>query len=362
MRKHALLLAMTATATMTSLSARALAEVDADHAGELPALAPEQAAAAEPVAEPEPVAISAQAHGRTVCLAGDHYGISADSARTAFGIVCDSLRRAGAPVAGIAASQSEGLAAYRMELQRLDKTVILRVTYENPVGIPRDSRSLTLSNLDELLVGADRIATALVSGKSVEETATVASLVGTEVRDYKKKSGETFWGAGLYGLAVPAVGVYAAAGIEIPVFYETPSMAVGGSIRFSATGGPDSEEQRATFGAVSLGGRGFFGEGDITPYLGGGVAFGWIDLMEETGSDHFSGSGNGFGAFAEGGVEMLRLHKSRFLVGARVDVPFFFAKQTTYSSSYSGSGGYSTTKDTSRRYAIPVSLNVTFML
>lgn len=365
MRKSTFLLAIAATVTLTTLSPRVWAESDAAEPSELPALGVAEAADVESEAAPETVPVSVTAQDAplyAVCLAGDHSGVANAQARTAFGIVCDALRRAGAPVGGMVEGPVEATTAYRIDLQRLDRVVILRVTHENPIGTPRDSRSLNLSNLDEVLVGADRVAEALVSGKAIEETATVDSLVGNETRKYKKKSGETFWGLGLFGLAVPAVGVYAGAGIELPVFYETPSLAVGGSVRFSVTGGPDDYETRATYGAVSLGARGFLGEGDIAPYLGGGIAFGWLDLGEGSGMDAFHGSGEGFAAFAEAGVEMLRLHRSRFLIGARVDVPFFSAKQTVYSSARSAPGSFSMTEETTRRYAIPVSLNATFML
>lgn len=293
-----------------------------------------------------------------VCLPGDHTGVSDDSATTAFGVVCDALRRAGAQVTRIDPSPAKRDSAYRIDLQRLEQVVLLRITYESPLGVARDSRTLSLNGVDEVLVGADRIAVALLEGKPVEETAKVDTLVGTETRNYQKKAGETYFGAGILGLAVPSVGVYTGAGIELPGFYETPSFAVGGALRVTVTGGDD--DKRATFGSLSAGGRAFLMEGDVTPYIGGGFAFGWLSLSEESGPGRqFNGSAEGFGAFGEAGVEMLRLHRTRFLIGVRVDAPFFTAKETTYIPWTSSSSGELV--ETRRRYAMPITLNVTFL-
>lgn len=341
MRYPASFFAVSAVLALATTSWRAQAQVEEESDDSLPGLEGEA-----------PVVGST-----TVCLPGDHAGVSDASATTAFGVICDALRRAGAPVSGINPSPSKSDAVYRMDLQRLEQVVLLRVTYESPLGVARDSRTLTLNGVDEVLLGADRVAVALVEGKAIEDTAKVDTLVGTETRSYRKRGGETYFGAGILGLAVPAVGAYTGAGIELPAFYETPSFAVGGALRVSLTGGDD--EKRATFGSLSAGGRAFLTDGDISPYVGGGFAFGWIHLVEGDGSMRgFDGSAEGFGAFGEAGVEMLRLHKTRFLIGARVDLPFYAAKQTAYGS-WSASGGQST--ETSRRYAIPITLNVTFL-
>src|SRR5690606_21210973 len=132
------------------------------------------------------------------------------------------------PVAAVHTAPGQASAAYRIDLQRLDRVIILRVTYKAPIGTPRDSRSLTLNGLDEVLVAADRVAQALVHGKPIEETATVDTLVGMETRKAQKKSGEAFWGVGLFGMAVPAFDVYSAGGMELPVWYETTYLGVGG--------------------------------------------------------------------------------------------------------------------------------------
>lgn len=359
MRNYALSLAITTAAALTSLSQSALAQPDADAEPAAPAeveMAAEASEGAETTATPR----APRPALPTICLAGDHSGVKDESARTAFGVVCDSLRRAGAPVNGVSETPGDATAAYRIELQRLDQVVILRITYEEPIGYARDSRTVSLNGIDEVLVGADRVTTALVQGKSLEETATVNTLVGTETRDYKKKAGETYWGLGLMGQAIPAAGVYAGAGLEVPVFYETPQLAFGGSLRVSVTGGSETSKNRATYGSFAFGARGFLGGGDISPYLGGGLGFGWMDLQQQKGSSHFRGEGEGFGAYVEGGVEMLRLHKTRFLISLRADVPFFATTQTSDPVFDSTTRTYSSPEER-QQYAIPLSLNVTFM-
>ncbi len=343
--------ALAAAATVTSLSHQALAQTE--EAGALPELGVEAAHG------PESLRMPREAQGEmTICLAGPHTGLKADAARAAFGVVCDSLRNAGAPVAAVQETPGNATSAFRINLERLDRVIILRVTYESPVGTPVDSRSLNLNGLDEVLLASDRIAQALVQGKPIEETATVDTLVGTETRKYQKKSGEAFWGVGLYGMAVPTLGAYSSGGMELPLWYETPSLGVGGSVRFAFTGGTDDSDTRATFGSLSFGVRGFFNEGDIAPFMGGGLGFDWADYREPSADGNFTlhGKTEGFGAYGEFGVALLRLHKTRFVLGARVDLPFFSTKM----SGVSFANGTATTEEKSR-YAIPVSVNVTFM-
>lgn len=350
MRISAIFWASAASAIVTSMSHHSFAE--ALEGDPLPPLVEPTEAPAQ-LRSPTVAQLEA-----TICLAGDHTGIKAESARAAFGVVCDSLRKAGAPVGALHESFGSATSAYRINLQRLDKVIILRVTYESPVGHPIDSRSLNLNGLDEVLVASDRVAQALVHGKPIEETATVDTLVGTETRKYEKKSGEGYWGFGLYGMAIPALGVYSSGGLEIPAWYETPSIGVGGSIRFALTGGADTAEKRATFGSLSFGIRGFLTDGDIAPYLGAGLGFDWTDMRERTadGSFQMDGETEGFGAYGEVGVALLRLHKTRFLIGARADVPFFSTKMSGFAYS-----PYPAVLEEKSRYVIPISLNVTFM-
>lgn len=353
MKHPAFFWALAASTIVTSVSHRALAQADAGEP--LPPLESQQPQA------PAAPHVPQVAHGdATICLAGDHAGVKGDSARAAFGIVCDALRNAGAPVAAVHETPGPATSAFRISLQRLERVIILRVTYESPVGAPVDSRSLTLNGLDEVLVASDRIAQALMQGKPIEQTATVDTLVGTETRQAKKKTAEAYWGVGLYGSAIPAMDSYAGGGLELPLWYETPSLAVGGSVRFSLSGGADTSDTRATFGSLSFGVRGFLGEGDIAGYFGGGLGFDWTNFEERQGpSSYFSGSSEGFGAHGELGVAFLRLHKTRFFVGARVDAPFFSTKMSGWvpPSADNPSGG----SQTKSVYAMPISLNVTFM-
>lgn len=363
MREHALL-AIAAVAAVTSLSVSALAEID-DEEAPLPLLeggsdADEDAIAPAHLDSSVTDVALAERGPDGVCLAGDHEGIAEGSARTAFGVICDALRKAGAPVAGVTTRADAAANVYRMDVSRLDRKVILRITHESPVGMPRDSRSLTLNHLDEVLIAADRVAEALVHNKSIDETAKVDTLVGDETRQYDKKSGETYFGFGLTGFAIPAAGVYSGAGIELPGFYETPRMALGGSLRVALTGGSESSGKEATFGSLTIGGRYFLTGGDVSPYLGGGMGFDWIRIAQREGASYFEGKSEGFGAFAEAGVEMLRLHRTRFLLGLRVDVPFF-STATDPHGPPSWLSGSQPEYEERTKYAIPITLNATFM-
>lgn len=51
-----------------------------------------------------------------------------------------------------------------------------------------------LNEIEETPFGAQRLVTAVLDGRDVSSTATVANLVGDEIRERRKKDGEHFFG------------------------------------------------------------------------------------------------------------------------------------------------------------------------
>jgi hypothetical protein len=73
---------------------------------------------------------------------------------------------------------------------------------------------------------------------------------------------------------------------------------------------------------------------------------------------HFEGERFGAAPYLEAGVEMLRLHRTRLALVARVDLPVGPVRSPEYS--YYGAGGRSSATEPARtRYVAPTTLGVT---
>ena len=235
---------------------------------------------------------------------------------------------------------------YVVDILPLGRTVILRVSYEAPVGRVQDSRSLTLSGLEETPRAAPRIADAIVNGTALEDTATVDSLVQEETRVYKKKHGEFMWGVGIIGTHVPGLDVPVGPGVLISLYYETPNFAVGSEMRMS---GGVGEDDQFFFYSWGIGGRYFFLDGNWSPYVGGGLAFDGLVFNKTAWEEEVDADGAaGMGAYIDVGFEFLRLYGTRLSAHFRVDLPFF-----DVGSNWFGQGGGAS-------YFVPLSFGVGF--
>ncbi len=281
-----------------------------------------------------------------------HGMIPTSDAMTAAALVCEALRDAGGNVddhpvpAGGATSTAP---AYRIDLRPLGRIVILSVAFEAPRGSTQDTRSLRLASIEEVPIAAPRLADSLLTGKPLSETARVDTLVGQETRAYDKEYGELKLGVGVLGFAVPASDVLGGYGVHGQLYYETARYAVGAELRI---GGSDASSGDASLAGISLGARYFFGDADITPFVGGGMGILWLDFATKhapvTTPTYYDSSyarfeGTGLAAHADFGVEFLRLHDARFDVLLRVDAPLFQLHDGA------GSGSHD-------RYALPISL------
>lgn len=262
-------------------------------------------------------------------MLGASAGFPAPDALTATGLMCEALRQAGANVDDHPVSRAEASAAssaYRVELRRLGNIVILSVAFESPVGTTVASRSLQLARLEEIPVAAPRIAESLITGKPLEGTARVNTLVGQETRPYAKKFGEIKAGLGVLGFGIPATDVVGGYGVYGQLYYEALDYAVGADLRVA---GSDSQSGDAMMSGISLGARYFFNENDITPFIGAGVGVLWLSFRDDDPPppdgyyDAYDFEGAGLAAHFDLGVEFLRLHEVRFDVALRVDAPLY---------------------------------------
>lgn len=317
-----------------------------------------------------PAVASAAATPR--CVVGAHAGVPDSEARVATGMVCDEVRKAGVPV--VDADDDGGDASgdvYRVQLQHFGRTMIVRLSFERDGQVLRAER-LTLAAIDEVPTVAPRLATAVVTGKPLEETAHVDDLSQGETRKYEKKAGETLWGVGLVGFGTLSGGGSVGPGIALSVMYETPTFGAGIGYTFGTTdtGSSGGAREELSQHALHVFGRYFLGRGDVSPYLGAGLGY---TALESNYSDYGSSGnystytyrrldGNGFGAFASVGLEMLRLHKVRLGIEARVDVPFYSLRgESSSGGGYATDGSYTQPTVTQEsRWVMPVSLVATF--
>jgi hypothetical protein len=312
------------------------------------------AAQPEPPALPAPAAGAASFVPAALCLLGSSEGLPPADAMTAAALVCEALREQGAHVEVqplLDAPQSGAGSAYRIDLRPLGSIVLLHVAYESPIGVVHSARSLQLAHLEEVPVAAPRMAESLLTGKPLDQTAKINSLVGQETRQYQKQYGELKFGVGIFGFGVPSSDVLGGYGVHGQLYYETETYAVGGELRL---GGSASGSGNASFDGVSLGARYFLNQHDITPFIGGGAGVLWLSYAEKAplsayslGTSSYDGryelSGSGLALHADFGVELLRLHDSRFDILLRADLPLFMVKGSDSTGSYS-------------HYALPLSL------
>ncbi len=257
------------------------------------AAAPSIAIAAPPVPVAPPPAPSG-------CSLGDHGGIGEADAATATRIVCSELANAGA----------RADEPYRVDLSRLGESVILSVS------LGSSSRTLRLAKIEEVPVAAPRLAEALVHGKSLASTEKVDNLVGDETRTYQKRAGEFRFGLGVLGTQIASAPAAIDPGLVLQLLYEMPHFAVGVDMRGSgsATNGPSDN----AYFALGPTARYFFMDGDVTPYLGGGIAFSTLSVKPR---GMMGARATGISPFVEFGVEALRLHRARVSLGIRIDLP-----------------------------------------
>jgi hypothetical protein len=261
----------------------------------------------------------------SACIAGELPGAPISDAHTAAALVCEALRARGANVSAQPVIEGDALAAghasaFRVEVRPLGRVVILQVGYESPIRTRLKSQSLQLRGIEEVTVAAPRMADALLRGTDVRESAQVDNLVGQETRSYAKQYGEMSFGIGLIGLALPSE-TWAGYGAYGRIHYEARRYAIGADLRIA---GSDRSEHDIVMTGISLGGRYFLSDGDVTGFVGGGAGILWLSLedVSSTGTSQQL-RGSGLAGFGEVGVEFLRLHETRFDILLRLEAPGF---------------------------------------
>lgn len=282
-------------------------------------LAPITAAAQEPAGpgetvppQPSQVVVGgagARSAPTSQCLHGYTGGIPEADARTSVTLVCTEIARIG-PAPDM---------TYRVAIGKLGSVYILSLTAERPAGVVHDSRQVQLSSIEEVPVAAPRLAESLLRGTTLQQTQKVDNVVGAEARLPKKQTGTVRGGIGVFGM-LPPLGEAGtpAAGMSLPLMYETTSAAVGVDLRL-ASGGPSG--MRIAMFSTSLGGRYYLSDTAVSPFVGGGLGLTYLKLRSD--ASRFNGDKTGIGAYAEVGLEVLRTHKSQLAIKLGIDLPFY---------------------------------------
>jgi hypothetical protein len=263
--------------------------------------------------------------------------------------VCDEIRAQGVALVSAGTPSAN---AYRVHFDRLGSQLVVRITFEAPLGTVKRSRRITVNGAEQVPVIAPRIARAIVLDQSLESTQQVDNLIGEETRKYEKKQGEFLWGLGILGASAPTEKRWMSPGAEFMGYYETPSYGFGFSLRSSFEAG----EKSVRTASANVGGRYFLSPTDTSLFVGGGLGIGYIEIETEADSSGASMSGSGLGVFGEVGVELMRLHSSRMIVGLRADAPFYSVKPKWYG--YEGSGEEK--PESYSRWVMPVTLSATY--
>ena len=263
-----------------------------------------------------------------VLLIGEHPGIDEVDAQSAAVLIAVELRKLRIPVSDpIYKAPAKGI-VYQVTLRRLGEKILVHLSQETASGTVIVEKQLWIANIEEIIAAAPRLVDALVHNKPIDSTVDMESVTEHEASELNKITGESLWNIGIFGTFIPGTDIAAEPGYEFGWSYETPAYSVGTEFRGSGNGD-------FMFVSWSIGGRYFFNKKNISPYAGGGLSiFGgsysgeWYydDYSYDDDyyyDDYYYYDDSGLGVYVVGGIEMLRLTKSRLKFEVRVDRPFF---------------------------------------
>ena len=247
-------------------------------------------------------------------------GVSAGAADSVARVVCDELRTRGVTI-GQPTRQATGAAAYRIDISELSAKVIITVSYQAPIGVVQRSRRVVISSLDEIVVAGPRLAEAIVKDVPLEDTERVDNVLIEDAKRSIRKSSRTRAAFGLNTVVLPVDGSFGP-GLAGELLFDSDAFTIGAMANFASLQG---DADSGTYLAIRVGARYFLGPNDISAYVGAGAS---LSTMTTAQDEHSAPvfEGGGAGVYGEVGFEMLRTHRTRLALGARVDVPFFSLK------------------------------------
>lgn len=280
-----------------------------------------------PAPSAAPVPAQAPAPAEAVVVVGDTGGLppqEVDAVRNlamnelvARGISVSSDPRFGGahPVDAQLQAAVRGVGANRLFVLDAQGRLGAKIPFRFRELSPVDLRTLASAALSaESIEEADRVIPRLVDAvldrQPVSETQQIDNLSAGETQPFLKKPGETFFYLGL-NIPIFGSGEGGLYGYSVGYMYEATDWRLGGVLE-----GAGRDDRSIFF--IGLDGAWLPLEGSWTPYVDGGLGF-----VAES-------QGEGVGAKIEAGVEALRLHHVRLMIGLNLHIPFFHATQIIY--------------------------------
>jgi hypothetical protein len=287
--------------------------------------------ASQPVNAPAsaPTATSVSGSSRYSCVLGEHGGVDDDEARTGVDVVCAELAKQRAP---------EG--EYEIRFGKLGSRQIFTLV-QRSTG---EERQLAITGMDEILVAAPRVVTALSKSSNVAATSDVANVTQSEARTPPLKPAAKSFTMGIAGTTAAGVDFGLSGGVSMRLAFRFAQTAV---VMDGRAGGIGSGDNELGYADVGVGGRYYLSNEDVSPFVAGGLALSYFQANRGNGEITLSGSG--LGAYAEVGVELFRTTRNGFVALLRADFPTFSLKGTEYE--FNGPVSDS-------RYVVPLSLDI----
>ncbi len=300
-----------------------------------PAAEPPPPMAAESAPREDALTVSGVAGGYT-CVVGEHAGVDRDDARTTADVLCHALAAHGAHPG-----------VYDIRIGKLGGKILLVLSDR----ATNDDRRLFLQGADEVPVASERLVTALVDHKTLEQTESVDNVVSSETRIPKQKTVQAGVILGLTGQSAVGTPTTASGGLEIDMQFRLKSLAILGQGR---AGGIGSSDNKLGYASLGTGLRYFLSDSDVAPFIGGGLMFAYFQANEGNAPAY---DGSGFGGYAELGVAFMRASHVGGVINLRADLPMFSLTQSNgatydYTTQSYASGSNAT------MYIVPMSLNV----
>ncbi len=259
------------------------------------------------------------AGAQAVLVAAEHGGFDPPTVRAVRAIAAGQLRARGIaviedpridplrPLGAEAAGLLEAVGASRLFVLRIGDRLDQKVPLSFEEARPRDASllfaaTLTATGIDEADPVVPRLVDAVIDRRSAEASAHIQTVTRKEGEPFNKRPGERFW---VIGIPLEPLG------FSIARWHEAERWRVGVVLE----GAGNDDEGR---GFLGVDGAWLPSTGAISPYLGGGL--GIVGAGEKQGA----------GLKLEAGVELLRHHRVRLMVGADAVIPFFRASKGVY--------------------------------
>ncbi len=274
------------------------------------------------------------------CVVGDHEGIEDAEARTGADVVCAELAKQRAP-AGEYEVRFGALGARQIV------TLVQRSTGEE--------RQMPITGMEEILVAAPRIVAALTKSSSLAKTTDVENVAQAEARTPQLKPSAKSFALGIAGTSAVGVSPGISGGVGMRLAFRFAQAAV---VMDGRAGGIGSGDDKLGYADLGVGGRYYFSNEDISPFVAGGLELAYFQANR--GNGDFNLTGSGMGAYAEAGVEVFRTTRNGLLAMLRADFPTFPLKGTGDSPSVvdTNGGTVSFVVPSDSRYVVPISLEI----